>query len=516
MPTTEKVLHLNATELLDAVVDPGTFVSWDTPVQQPQVNEAYGRDLAKARERSGTDESVITGSGLIRGHRVAVIVSEFTFLAGSIGHAAAQRIVAAVERATAEGLPLLAGPASGGTRMQEGTLAFLSMIKITGTVRAHRQAGLPYLVYLRHPTTGGVMASWGSLGHINVAEPGALLGFLGPRVYEALYGEEFPDGVQVAENLFSKGLIDAVVQPSELAEIIGRALDVLAAKPSPGPVQKPATLAVGPAAVDAWTSIGISRQPRRPDLRLLLRYGADDALPLNGTGQGEKDPGLLLALARFGGQSCIVLGHARPLRRDAAGMGPGSLREARRGMKLAEELRLPLLTVIDTVGAALSQEAEEGGLAGEIARSLYELIGLESPSVSVLLGQGAGGGALALLPADRTIAAQHSWLSPLPPEGASALMHRTTEFAPQMAEAQGVNVAALYANGLVDHIVDERPDASLEPKEFCARMAQAIEYELAILAHASIHSLLQKRAHKYRDLERPQLQPGVDVAGSET
>ena len=500
MQTTEKVRHLNAAELLDAVVDPGTFVSWDAPAQEPQVSEEYARDLAKARERSGTDESVITGSGLIRGHRVAVIVSEFSFLAGSIGHAAAQRIVAALERATAERLPLLAGPASGGTRMQEGTLAFLSMVKITGAVRAHRQAGLPYLVYLRHPTTGGVMASWGSLGHINVAEPGALLGFLGPRVYEALYGEAFPHGVQVAENLYNKGLIDAVVEPAELADIIARALDILTVMPVAGPVPRPATLAVRPAAVDAWTSIGISRRPRRPDLRQLLRYGAVDALPLNGTGQGEKDPGLLLALARFGRQSCVVLGHARPLRRDAAGMGPGSLREARRGMKLAEELRLPLLTVIDTAGAALSQESEEGGLAGEIARSLHELIGLESPSVSVLLGQGAGGGALALLPADRTIAAQHSWLSPLPPEGASAIVHRTTHFAPQMADAQGVNVAALYANGLVDHIVDERADASLEPRQFCARMAQAIEYELGSLAGIPVAELLESRARKYREL----------------
>lgn len=501
MPTREKVRHLNATELLDAVVDQGSFVSWDTEPEQPDVSDEYARDLAKARERSGADESVVTGAGLIRGRRVALIVSEFSFLAGSIGHAAAQRIVAAVERATAEGLPLLAGPASGGTRMQEGTLAFLSMVKITGAVRAHRQAGLPYLVYLRHPTTGGVMASWGSLGHINVAEPGSLLGFLGPRVYEALYGEAFPENVQVAENLFHKGLIDGVVEPGDLADLVGRALDILspggpvAARPAP-----PETLNVRPSTVDAWTSIGISRRPRRPDLRQLLKVGATDALPLNGTGQGEKDPGLLLALARFGTQSCIVLGHARPLRKDAAGMGPGSLREARRGMKLAEELRLPLLTVIDTAGAALSQEAEEGGLAGEIARSLHELIGLESPSVSVLLGQGAGGGALALLPADRTIAAQHSWLSPLPPEGASAIVHRTTEFAPAMAQAQGVNVAALYANGLVDHIVDERDDASLEPREFCTRMARAIEFELGSVAGVPVPELVAARARKFASL----------------
>ncbi len=502
MATAEKVRHLKATELLDAVVDPGSFISWDTEPEQPALSEEYARALARARERSGADESVITGAGLIRGRRVALIVSEFSFLAGSIGHAAAQRIVAAVERATAEGLPLLAGPASGGTRMQEGTLAFLSMVKITGAVRAHRQAGLPYLVYLRHPTTGGVMASWGSLGHINVAEPGALLGFLGPRVYEALYGEPFPENVQVAENLFHKGLIDGVVEPGELADLVGRALDILSAEEGaasavPAP---PETLNIRPSTVDAWTSIEISRRQRRPDLRQLLKFGAGDALPLNGTGQGEKDPGLLLALARFGSQSCIVLGHARPLRKDAAGMGPGSLREARRGMKLAEELRLPLLTVIDTAGAALSQEAEEGGLAGEIARSLHELIGLESPSVSVLLGQGAGGGALALLPADRTIAAQHSWLSPLPPEGASAIVHRTTAFAPAMAQAQGVNVGALYANGLVDHIVDEQGDASLEPREFCHRMAKAIEYELASVAGVPLPELVAARARKFASL----------------
>lgn len=503
MLTTEKARHLSATELLETVVDEGSYVSWDTEPRQPAMTAEYANDLAKAEARAGTDESVLTGTGLIRGRRVAVIVSEFSFLAGSIGHAAAERIVAAVERATTEGLPLLAGTASGGTRMQEGTLAFLSMVKITAAVRAHRQAGLPYLVYLRHPTTGGVMASWGSLGHINVAEPGSLLGFLGPRVYEALHGKAFPDNIQVAENLFHKGLIDAVVKPTELAELVDRALDILMPRRASGTAawpQPPATLGVRPAHVDAWTSIEISRRPRRPDLRQLLRYGATDALPLNGTGQGEKDPGLLLALARFGTQSCIVLGHARPRRKDAAGMGPGSLREARRGARLAEELRLPLLTVIDTAGADLSREAEEGGLAGEIARSLHELIGLDSPSVSVLLGQGAGGGALALLPADRTIAAQHSWLAPLPPEGASAIVHRTTALAPLMAQAQGVNVDFLYANGLVDHIIDERDDASREPRDFCARMARAIEYELASVAAIPVSQLVATRTRKYRNL----------------
>lgn len=489
--------HLTALELIDAVLDAGSFTSWDTPAPTAGASAAYEEELRLARGKSGADESVLTGEGLIHGRRVAVIVSEFRFLAGSIGSAAAHRITSAVQRATAERLPLLAGPASGGTRMQEGTPAFLSMVDITGAVRAHRQAGLPYLVYLRHPTTGGVMASWGSLGHVTVAEPGALLGFLGPRVYEALYDEPFPSGVQTAENLFDHGLIDAVVPPEQLAAIVDQALAVLLAEPVDLP-EAPTTLEVQPGPGTAWESILVSRNRRRPDLRRLLAYGAQDVLPLNGTGQGEKDPGLLLALARFGAQPCIVLGHQRPRTDGDPGLGPASLREARRGMKLAEELGLPLLTVIDTAGADLSKAAEEGGLAGEIARSLHDLIGLESPSVSVLLGQGAGGGALALLPADSTIAAEHAWLSPLPPEGASAIVHRTVDRASEMAEAQGVKVGSLVARGVVDHVVDERPDAAVEGRAFCNRMATAIEYELARVRTLPAADRLERRAGKYR------------------
>src|SRR6478609_2661845 len=221
MSAAQKARHLDATELIAAVLDPGSYHTWDSPVVDPDPSPEYRQELEAARGKTGVDESVLTGEGLIRGRRVAVIVSEFRFLAGSIGLAAAERIVNAVERATREGLPLLAGPASGGTRMQEGTIAFLSMVKISAAVRTHRKAGLPYLVYLRHPTTGGVMASWGSLGHITVAEPAALLGFLGPRVYEALYGSPFPENVQVAENLFDKGLVDAVVEPGDPPDLVG-------------------------------------------------------------------------------------------------------------------------------------------------------------------------------------------------------------------------------------------------------------------------------------------------------
>ena len=186
---------------------------------------------------------------------------EFDFLAGSIGVAAAERITAAVERATAERLPLVASPSSGGTRMQEGTVAFLQMVKIAAAVELHKRAHLPYLVYLRHPTTGGVFASWGSLGHVTAAEPGALIGFLGPRVYEHLYGEPFPPDVQTAENLERHGVIDGVVPLEALRSTLDRTLKVVADPPdAPPPVPDAAPVPDVP----AWESVEASRRPDRP------------------------------------------------------------------------------------------------------------------------------------------------------------------------------------------------------------------------------------------------------------
>jgi acetyl-CoA carboxylase carboxyl transferase subunit beta len=362
--------------------------------------------------------------------------------------------------------------------MQEGTPAFVQMVRITAAVAAHKAAGLPYLVYLRNPTTGGVMASWGSLGHITVAEPEALVGFLGPRVFEALYGEQFPPGVQTSENLYDKGIIDAVLPPDALADIVHRALEILLAAPSSAAVPNPPEEPLG--SIDTWEAITRSRRSDRPGIRRLLKYAATDVIPLNGTGQGESDPGLFIGLARFGDSPCVFLGQDRR-GQEGQPMGPGALREARRGMHLAVELGLPLVTVIDTPGAALTPEAEEGGMAGEIARSLQDLVTLSAPTLCLMLGEGNGGGALAMLPADRIVAAQHAWLSPLPPEGASAIVHRDLDHAPEMAAAQQVLAVDMAARGHVDRIVAEHPDAAEEPEDFCRRVGDVLAWELARL-----------------------------------
>lgn len=488
--------RIRALALRDALLDEGSFVSWDDPPLVVATSDTYREELAGAAARTGLDESVLTGEGTVFGRRVALVACEFDFLAGSIGVAAAERIVAAVHRATDEGLPLLASPSSGGTRMQEGTVAFLQMVKIAAAVELHKMAHLPYLVYLRHPTTGGVFASWGSLGHVTAAEPGALIGFLGLRVYEHLYGEPFPSGIQTSENLQRHGVIDAVVPLEVLRATLDRTLRVVSDAPGHPP---DAPQAEPVPDIPAWESVEISRRPDRPGVSALLRHGATDRVLLSGTGQSEAAT-MLLALARFGGQPAVVVGQQRVV---GGLVGPAALQEARRGMALAAGLRLPLVLVIDTAGPALSAEAEEGGLAGEIAQCLAELVTLDTPTVSVLLGQGSGGPALAMVPADRVLAALHGWLAPLPPEGASAIVFRDVEHAPELAAEQGIRSADLLRNGIVDAIVPELPDAADEPKAFIGRLSATIAGELHRLRAMPEEQRLAVRLERYRRIGLP-------------
>jgi acetyl-CoA carboxylase carboxyl transferase subunit beta len=506
---------MTAGDLLAALLDAGTYRSWDTTPADVRPGPGYTAELARARATTGSDESVLTGAGLLGGQRVAVAVSEFGFLGGSIGVAAAERLTLAVERATAERLPLIAAPASGGTRMQEGTIAFLQMAKITAAVAAHKAAGLPYLVFLRHPTTGGVFASWASVGHLTLAEPGALIGFLGPRVYEALTGAPIPDGVQTAENLLAHGLVDAVVAPEALAGYLNRVLTALTPSPAAtGPVASPPpafplTVSPPPAApppaapplaslpetptgdreASAWESVLRTRRADRPGARDLIRAAAADTVVL-------REGGLILALARVGGRPCVLAGQDRSV----LPHGPQTLRTARRAMELAADLRLPLVTVIDTPGGELSPAAEEGGLAREIARCLATLITLPVPTVAILLGQGAGGAALALLPADRVLAAQHAWLAPLAPEGASMIVFSGTAQAPELAARHGIRAADLAAAGLVDRIVAERDSAQL-----LADLGRLLAAELRSVAAGDDDIRLAARQRRYRQLGMPRV-----------
>ncbi|MFC9327455.1 carboxyl transferase domain-containing protein [Kitasatospora sp. NPDC057015] len=498
---------LTAGQFVGLLADPGSFTWWDEPVGHEGADPAYLASLARAQARTGLDEAVTTGRILLAGRPVAVVASEFGFLGGSIGVSTAERITRAVERATAERLPLIALPVSGGTRMQEGSAAFLCMLRVTAAVQAHQAAGLPYLTYLRNPTMGGVFASWGTLGHLVLAEPGARLGFLGPRVYEELRGVPLPDGVQLAETLAGRGLVDAVVAPGDLRDALRRLLALLCDRPAPADTPRPPTEPDAPdapgaaGAPDAWEAVLRTRDPGRPGTRELLRHAAGRPVHLESpAGPEGPDRALVRALASFDGQPAVVVGQQRRTGRQELPFTAADLRAVRRTARQAEQLGLPLVTVVDTAGAELSAQAELDGVAVEIAQCLTTLLALRTPVLAVLLGQGSGGGALALLPADRVLAARHAWLAPLPPEGASAIVHRDGEHAAELARAQGIGAYDLAAVGLVDRVIPELPDAAAEPEAFCTRVGHAIGAALAELAAGSEADRAAARRLRHRRL----------------
>ena len=480
---------------------------------------AYAADLAAARERTGLDESVITGEGRIGGHRVAVAATEFGFLGGSIGAGAGQRLTSAAERATAGRLPLITLPASGGTRMQEGTAAFLQMVKITAAVTAHQAAHLPYLVYLRHPTTGGVLASWAWLGHVTLAEPARYRvprppgvpgpaprtvprrrpdrreparprphrrrgqhrqprradrrpahrdhprapprpaardrrATAGPAAANGLAGtggtsrawREEPTGehggTREPRMALEYGGTEehggpghgGTRQPGPAGEQGGTREPGLAQEyggtEEPGrtgqPGEAPGTGETESHAGTAWTSALRTRQADYPGARDLIRAAATDVVALHETG-------LILAVARIGGY--LRTRRAGPER---AAPWPGGVRVAERAIRLADGLRLPLVTVIDTPGAELPRRPSRMAWPIRSPTAWPRCWPWGIPTISVLLGQGTGGAALALLPADRVIAAEHAWLAPLAPEGASAIVYRDVSHAAELAARQGI------------------------------------------------------------------------------
>lgn len=509
--------RVTAHALIDAVFDAGSFQSWDVPLpDHPSGSHpvagvdpapGYVEQLARARERSGTDESILTGSGMLAGQRVALIAGEFDFLAGSIGRAASERIVLAFERAAREGLPILASPTSGGTRMQEGTRAFLQLLKISQSILDFRRTGAPYLVYVRHPMTGGPVVSWGSLGQVTFAEPDALIGLLGPRVCEVLTGARLDEGVQSAENLAEQGIIDGVVPLAELRGTLLTTLGILAAPrvgaQAPSSLGAAAATARAPDKPPAWHSITATSSPARTRLADLIEFDAESYVPLLGTGAAEYRGGVRLGLARFEHFSCMLIGHTHHGPPGDILTFPG-LAVIQRGVSIASELDLPIVTVIDTAGAEITAASEARGMAREIARTVEQLIDASPPVVSVILGAGTGVSALTLLPADRTVCAEHAWLAPLPLEAASEILHRSTEHAAQVAQEQGIRAEDLVEYGLVNEIVPESPPGHEDPAgnedraTFRRRLVRAVGEQLRDLLRLPDEERRAARRQRYR------------------
>ena len=216
-------------ELPDVAIDPLKF----------RDERKYADRLKEARAKADRKDAIVAARGHIDGLEAIAVVQDFAFMGGSLGMAAGEAIVTAMFEAADNKLPLILYAASGGARMQEGILSLMQLPRTTVGVQRLREAGVPYVVVLTHPTTGGVTASYAMLGDIHIAEPGALIGFAGPRVIEQTIREKLPDGFQRSEYLQEHGMVDMVVHRHELRNILSNALHMLMKQPTPARSEKP-------------------------------------------------------------------------------------------------------------------------------------------------------------------------------------------------------------------------------------------------------------------------------------
>lgn len=231
-PKCDTHLRLTVEQRLLTIVDRGSFLEYDANLRSGDPlrftdRKPYEERLVGAREKTGRDEAVVCGVATIHGHSVALGIFDFTFFGGSMGSVVGEKLTRIVEHAVTERLPVIFFSASGGARMQEGVLSLMQMAKVNMALGRLRDQGLPYLSVMTDPTTGGVAASLGMIGDVNLAEPQALIGFAGPRVIEQTIREKLPPGFQRAEFLLEHGMVDMVVERKDLRRVLGQLLGLL-------------------------------------------------------------------------------------------------------------------------------------------------------------------------------------------------------------------------------------------------------------------------------------------------
>lgn len=445
---------------------------------------AYADRLATLQADDPLAEAVKVGFADIGGHGVAVICSDYEFVAGTLGIAASERVARAFVVATAARRPVVGICRSGGTRMQEGTPAFVKMLSIGAAISEHREAGLACLSYLMHPAMGGALAAWGTQGHLVWASPGASISLTGPRIVEAVTGMTVPPDEISAEAALERGLIDDIVHPDVLAPRIAEWLSILGSRRGHH-TGSGGSRPVSPDAVDThdradpWRSVCRSRTRGRPSIESVIDAADSPLVEIRGDRTGEDDRGLLAGFVQFRGLSAVAVGFCRPEGRGAQ-VSPSGYRKAQRAVSIAEELHLPLVSFVDTRGAGVGAEVEAAGLAHSVGTLIRELLRVRIPTVSVLVGEGSGAGAIALIAADAMIALEHAWLAPIDPEAASAILYRNTEAAAQMARGQAADVEALWDEGIVDTIVPEAPTVERTSAMLVDAVAHALRRTSAI------------------------------------
>ena len=501
-----------AYQRIEMLADEGSFLEWDAGLQSsnPMGYKGYEEKKRALREKTGLSEAVVTGEISIKGQRTVIGVCDGRFLMASMGEAVGEKITLAVERATREGLPVILFACSGGARMQEGIVSLMQMAKTSAALKRHSDAGLLYISVLTDPTTGGVTASFAMLGDVILAEPQALIGFAGPRVIEQTIRQKLPKGFQRAEFLLEHGFLDGIVERPKLRDTLYEILrlhEKSELQPEESPDPETALPEKAQETKTAWDRVQISRRKDRPVGSDYIRELFGGFVELHGDRRFGDDPAIVGGIAWFHGRPVTVIAQEKGndtkenIRRNFGMPGPEGYRKALRLMKQAEKFHRPVICLVDTPGAFCGIGAEERGQGEAIAENLYEMSALKVPILSVIIGEGGSGGALAMATSDEVWILENSVYSILSPEGFASILWKDSTRAKEASEVMKMTAEHLYEGNIVEKVFSEPDHLTVETLPY---VTEPLEKEIgAFLARyeaLSEEALLEHRYNRFRML----------------
>ena len=473
---------------IEMLADEESFKEWDTGLTSgnPLHYKGYEDKVEALREKTGLDEAVTTGLARIGGHEVVLAVCDSHFMMASMGKVVGEKLTRAIEKATERKVPVIIVACSGGARMQEGIHSLMQMAKTSAALKRHHDAGQLYISVLTNPTTGGVTASFAMLGDIILAEPNALIGFAGPRVIEQTIGQKLPKGFQRSEFLLEHGFIDQIVEREHLKNRLEHLLSLHEKNPeaeqrlrnykevsvsSENPdlnMSEELSIAKKDEKKSAWDRVLASRKKERPVGTEYIEDLFSDFTELHGDRYFGDDPAIVGGIARFHGMPVTVIAQEKGrntrenVLRNFAMPSPEGYRKALRLMKQAEKFHRPVICFVDTPGAFCGMEAEERGQGEAIARNLFEMSGLKTPVLSIVIGEGGSGGALAMTVADEVWMLENSIYSILSPEGFASILWKDSHKAKEAAAVMRLTAADLQKHGMVVLVFEEPEDLTIE------------------------------------------------------
>ena len=506
--------RVHARRRIEMVTDEGSFEEWDSDLQggNPLEYKGYEEKLEKLQEKTGLSEAVITGKAKIDGRETAIGVCDGRFLMASMGEAVGEKIARAVERATEERLPVILFACSGGARMQEGIVSLMQMAKTSAALKHHSDAGLLYISILTDPTTGGVTASFAMLGDVILAEPKALIGFAGPRVIEQTIGQKLPEGFQRAEFLLEHGFLDAIVERPQMKAVLSKILALHENGKGTDFNRKECAqdlVADGrkEEKLTAWQRVELSRRKDRPVGSDYIDALFTDFVEFHGDRYFADDKAIIGGVARFHGMPVTVIAQAKGrntkenIERNFGMPEPEGYRKALRLMKQAEKFARPVICLVDTPGAFCGLEAEERGQGEAIARNIYEMSGLKVPVVSIIIGEGGSGGALAMATADEVWMLENSIYSILSPEGFASILWKDSSKAKEAAEVMKLTAENLKAQGIVERVFAETETYTVQNMDsVIMQINEAIEEFLMRYGSMSEQELIRHRYERFRNM----------------